>query len=64
MSIFTHLFLYLGVAPSTCGSDVQSYDGKLPVEIYEQYMEKWKDVNLIPKEINLMILTKTLSNSQ
>ena len=64
MSIFTRLFLYLGVAPSTCSSDVQSYDGKLPVEIYEQYMAAWRDVNPIPGEINLMTLTKTLSNPQ
>jgi len=25
--------------------DLQSYDGKLPSDIYEQYMMTWKDVN-------------------
>ncbi|RLI78131.1 hypothetical protein DRP05_08240 [Archaeoglobales archaeon] len=52
------------MAHNTGSLDVQSYDGKLPVEIYEQYIAAWKDVNLIPKEINLMMLTKTLSNPQ
>ena len=52
------------MAHNTGSLDIQSYDGKLPSEIYQQYMEKWKDVNLIPKEINLMMLTKTLSNPQ
>jgi len=52
------------MAHNTGSLDVQSYDGKLPVEIYDQYMAAWKDVNLISKEINLMMLTKTLSNPQ
>jgi len=37
------------MAHNTGSLDVQSYDGKLPSEIYEQYMNAWKEVNLLPK---------------
>ncbi len=40
--------------------DVQSYDGKLPSEIYEQYMMAWKDVNLVPEEVRLETLIKQI----
>jgi len=36
------------MAHNTGSLDVQSYDGKLPVEIYEQYMEAWGKVDLLP----------------
>ena len=36
------------MAHNTGNLNVQSYDGKLSSEIYEQYMAAWKDVNLIP----------------
>ncbi len=36
------------MAHNTGSLDVQSYDGKLPSEIYEQYMSAWKKVNLLP----------------
>ncbi len=41
------------MAHNTGSLDVQSYDGKLPSEIYEQYMAAWKDVNLVPEEVRL-----------
>ncbi len=44
------------MAHNTGSLDVQSYDGKLPSEIYEQYMIAWKDVNLVPEEV----ITKAL----
>jgi integrase len=46
------------MAHNTGSLDVQSYDGKLPSEIYEQYMMAWKDVNLVPEEVNLKALIK------
>jgi integrase len=36
------------MAHNTGSLDVQSYDGKLPSEIYDQYMAAWGEVNLIP----------------
>ena len=48
------------MAHNTGSLDVQSYDGKLPSEIYEQYMMAWKDVNLVPKEVSLDELLKQL----
>ncbi len=41
------------MAHNTGSLDVQSYDGKLPSEIYEQYMKKWRDVDLVPEEVKL-----------
>jgi len=41
------------MAHNTGSLDVQSYDGKLPKEIYEQYMEKWKDVDIVPPDVKL-----------
>lgn len=32
---------------------VRSYDGKLPSEIYEQYMAGWGEVNLVPGNLKL-----------
>ncbi len=48
------------MAHNTGSLDVQSYDGKLPSEIYEQYMVAWGKVNLIPDGINLENLLSTL----
>jgi len=48
------------MAHNTGSLDVQSYDGKLPKEIYEQYMEKWKDVNLVPENVDLEELLEGL----
>jgi len=39
---------------------VQSYDGKLPEEIYEQYMIGWKKVKLVPNDVNLSKLPENL----
>ncbi|MDK2782061.1 MAG: hypothetical protein PWR13_1089 [Archaeoglobi archaeon] len=41
------------MAHNTGSLDVQSYDGKLPEEIYEQYMMGWKKVRLVPRGIDL-----------
>ena len=41
------------MAHNTGSLDVQSYDGKLPVEIYDQYMTAWKDVDLVPKNLQI-----------
>ncbi|AEA47738.1 hypothetical protein [Archaeoglobus veneficus] len=41
------------MAHNTGSLDVQSYDGKLPSEIYEQYMAAWKEVNLVPEGVRL-----------
>jgi len=41
------------MAHNTGSLDVQSYDGKLPSEIYEQYMAAWGKINLIPEEVKL-----------
>jgi len=46
------------MAHNTGSLDVQSYDGKLPVEIYEQYMAAWGEVNLVPEEVRLEELLK------
>jgi len=40
------------MAHNTGSLDVLSYDGKLPSEIYQQYMEKWGIVNLVPEGVN------------
>ena len=48
---------------NTGSLDVQSYDGKLPSEIYEQYMIAWKDVNLVPDEVRLKELVKQILQS-
>ncbi len=45
-------------AHNTGSFDIQSYDGKLPVEIYDQYMEKWKDVNLVPKNLQIKAISQ------
>jgi len=47
------------MAHNTGSLDVQSYDGKLPSEIYQQYMDKG-EVNLIPPEVKLESLVKHL----
>ncbi|MBE8540389.1 hypothetical protein [Geoglobus acetivorans] len=49
------------MAHNTGSLDVQSYDGKLPSEIYYQYMEKWGKVNLVPPEVKLEELIHNLS---
>jgi hypothetical protein len=41
------------MAHNTGSLNVQSYDGKLPSEIYEQYMVGWGEVNLVPESVNL-----------
>ena len=46
------------MAHNTGSLDVQSYDGKLPSEIYEQYMAAWKDVDLVPEGVKLETLLK------
>jgi len=48
------------MAHNTGSLDVQSYDGKLPTEIYQQYMAAWKDVDLVPKEARLEDLISQL----
>ncbi|MDI3502937.1 MAG: hypothetical protein PWR13_4 [Archaeoglobi archaeon] len=48
------------MAHNTGSLDVQSYDGKLPTEIYEQYMKAWEKVNLIPPEVKLEKLISEL----
>ncbi|HDM77464.1 MAG TPA: hypothetical protein ENG51_13505 [Deltaproteobacteria bacterium] len=50
------------MAHNTGSLDVQSYDGKFPTEIYQQYMEKWEKVNLMPKELNWRLLSETNIN--
>lgn len=49
------------MAHNTGSLDVQSYDGKLPSEIYEQYMVAWGKVNLVPAEVELERLIQQLS---
>ncbi|WP_156786060.1 hypothetical protein [Archaeoglobus veneficus] len=46
----------------TC-RDVQSYDEKLPNEIYEQYMAAWGKVNLVPEEVRLEGLIATVQSN-
>ncbi len=41
------------MAHNTGSLDVQSYDGKLPSEIYEQYMAAWGEVNLVPSGVSI-----------
>ncbi len=48
------------MAHNTGSLDVQSYDGKLPSEIYHQYMEKWGRVNLVPEGVSLRKLINHL----
>ncbi len=48
------------MAHNTGSLDVQSYDGKLPLEIYQQYMEKWEKVNLVPDNVSLEKLVSHL----
>ncbi len=48
------------MAHNTGSLNVQSYDGKLPKEIYEQYMAAWKKVNLVPEGVELEELLKTI----
>ncbi|ADB58004.1 hypothetical protein [Archaeoglobus profundus] len=50
------------MAHNTGSLDVQSYDGKLPSEIYDQYMIAWKDVNLVPEEVSLEELIKEIES--
>ena len=49
------------MAHNTGSLDVQSYDGKLPSEIYEQYMVAWEKVNLVPEGVKLEELVKYLT---
>ncbi len=49
------------MAHNTGSLDVQSYDGKLPSEIYEQYMAAWRKVNLVPKEVKLETIIQHIS---
>jgi len=49
------------MAHNTGSLDVQSYDGKLPGEIYEQYMAAWGEVDLVPREVRLEELIKHLT---
>ena len=51
------------MAHNTGSLNVQSYDGKLPTEIYQQYMETWGDVNLMPPEVKLEELIKPSVNT-
>ena len=48
------------MAHNTGSLDIQSYDGKLPSEIYEQYMVAWRRVNLVPREVSLVDLINQL----
>jgi len=48
------------MAHNTGSLDVQSYDGKLPEEIYEQYMMGWRRVKLVPEEMELKKLLRYL----
>lgn len=48
------------MAHNTGSLDVQSYDGKLPFEIYEQYMVAWRRVNLVSRKISLTDLINQL----
>ncbi len=48
------------MAHNTGSLDVQSYDGKLPSEIYEQYVLAWGKVNLVPEGVSLEELLKNL----
>ncbi|WP_456469640.1 hypothetical protein [Archaeoglobus sp.] len=50
------------MAHNTGSLDVQSYDGKLPSEIYGQYMVAWGKVNLAPEEVKLEVLLNRLKN--
>ena len=49
------------MAHNTGSLDVQSYDGKLLSEIYEQYMAAWRKVNLVPKEVKLETIIQHIS---
>ncbi|AEA46752.1 tyrosine-type recombinase/integrase [Archaeoglobus veneficus] len=51
------------MAHNTGSLDVQSYDGKLPSEIYEQYMAAWGKVNLVPEEVRLEELLKAINSN-
>jgi len=51
------------MAHNTGSLDVQSYDGKLPSEIYEQYMAAWGKVNLVPEEVRLGDLLKAINTT-
>ncbi|WP_048092213.1 hypothetical protein [Geoglobus acetivorans] len=51
------------MAHNTGSLDVQSYDGKLPSEIYRQYMEKWGKVNLVPPGVKLEKLVSMLPHT-
>ena len=48
------------MAHNTGSLDVQSYDGKPPSEIYDQYMAAWGKVNLVSKDASLEELLKNL----
>ncbi len=52
------------MAHNTGSLDVQSYDGKLPSEIYEQYMAAWGKVNLVPEGIKLRTLIQRISTRE
>ncbi|MBE8540267.1 hypothetical protein [Geoglobus acetivorans] len=49
---------------NTGSLDVQSYDGKLPSEIYRQYMEKWGRVNLVPERVSLRKLMDPIHHTK
>jgi len=52
------------MAHNTGSLDVQSYDGKLPSEIYRQYMEKWGRVNLVPEGVSLRNLVDLIRHTE
>ncbi|MBO8179540.1 MAG: hypothetical protein H0Z19_03535 [Archaeoglobus sp.] len=52
------------MAHNTGSLDVQSYDGKLPSEIYDQYMAAWGNVNPISEGVDLKDLIKDLEGSE
>ena len=52
------------MAHNTGSLDVQSYDGKLPTEIYHQYIEKWGRVNLVPGGASLRNLVDFIHHTE
>ncbi len=52
------------MAHNTGSLDVLSYDGKLPTEIYQQYMEKWGSVNLVLEGVNLRNLVDFIHHTE
>lgn len=51
------------MAHNTGSLDVQSYDGKLPLEIYDQYMQAWRKVNLVPEGVELRKLIREIQGT-